>query len=77
MPTTKTSKNELYLMVLPLVHLDTGLTEQTMTLFPDKAFATEFFEDEVDLYVSMFKSRANKYLIGGHVLAYEFYPEPK
>lgn len=71
----KISKNELYLTVLPLVHLDTGLTEQTLTLFPDRSFATEFFEDEVELYVSMFKTRANKYLIGGHVAAYEFHQE--
>lgn len=73
----KTIKNDLYLAVLPLVHLDTGRTEQTLTLFPDKAFATEFFKDEVELYVNMFKSRANKYLVGGHVIAYEFHSETK
>jgi hypothetical protein len=77
MAPSKTSKNELYLAVLPLVHLDTGRTEQTLTLFPDKAFATEFFKDEVELYINMFKSRANKYLVGGHVIAYEFHSEPK
>lgn len=75
MAALKRSKNELYLAVLPLVHLDTGLTEQTLTLFPDKQFATEFFKDEADLYINMFKSRANKYLVGGHVVAYEFHQE--
>jgi len=77
MNSSKTSKNELYLAVLPLVHLDTGRTEQTLTLFPEKAFATEFFKDEVELYITMFKSRANKYLVGGHVKAYEFHAETK
>jgi hypothetical protein len=76
MAVPKKSKNELYLAVLPLVHLDTGLTEQTLTLFPDKSFATEFFKDEVELYINMFKSRAQKYLVGGHVVAYEFHQEP-
>jgi len=75
MAAAKTSKNELYLTVLPLVHLDTGLTEQTLTLFPDRRLATEFFKDEVDLYINMFRSRANKYLVGGHVVAYEFQQE--
>ena len=77
MTPSKTLKNDLYLAVLPLVHLDTGRTEQTLTLFPDKALAAEFFEDEVDLYVNMFKSRANKYLTGGHVISYEFFKEAK
>lgn len=75
MAVLKKSKHELYLAVLPLVHVETGLTEQTLTLFPDKQFATEFFKDEVELYISMFKSRANKYLVGGHVVAYEFHEE--
>jgi len=60
--------NELYLAVLPLIHISTtgpvgfGLTEQTLTLFPDRSFATEFFPDEVDGYVRTFKNRADKYL---------------
>lgn len=65
----------LYLAVLPLVHLyqdNYGLTEQTLTLFPDRKFATEFFEDEVDDYIGIFERRANKYLIGGHVTRYHF-----
>ena len=73
--------NELYLAVLPLVHITTnqvlgyGLTEQVLTLFPDKSFATEFFPDEVDTYILGFESRANKYLTGGHVTGYEFHKE--
>ena len=70
----------LYLAVLPLVHISTytgfGTTEQTLTLFPDRNFATEFFPDEVDSYISMFHKRANDYLTGGHVTGYDFYKEP-
>jgi hypothetical protein len=64
------NNNELYLVVLPLIHLSSGLVEQTLTLMPSRDFATEFFENEVDDYVLMFTSRANKYLTGGHVTAY-------
>jgi hypothetical protein len=64
--------NELYLAVLPLVHISSGLVEETLTLYPDKNFATQFFPDEVDGYITMFKSRAEKYLIGGHVTGYAF-----
>ena len=63
--------NELYLVVLPLVHVSSGLTEQTITLLPDKNFATHFFPDEVDTFISMFISRANRFLIGGHVTSYQ------
>ncbi len=75
-------QNDLYLAVLPLVHITPttqigyGLTEQALTLFPDRNFATEFFEHEVDAYIEIFKQRANKYLIGGHVTSYDFYKEP-
>ena len=51
--------NELYLAVLPLIHMSSGLTEQTLNLFPDRDFATEFFPDEVEAYMSMFQTRAN------------------
>jgi len=74
--------NELYLAVLPLVHvtlnqvLGYGLTEQTLTLFPDKNFATEFFPDDVDNYILIFQARADKYLVGGHVKGYTFTKEP-
>jgi hypothetical protein len=73
--------NSLYLAVLPLVHLSPnqffgyGLTEQTLTLFPDKNFATEFFEDEVDGYIAVFEKRI-PLLTGGHVTGYEFFKEP-
>jgi hypothetical protein len=69
--------NELYLAVLPLVHLSErfGLTEQFLTLFPSRDFATEFFEDEVDAYILTFERRANRYLVGGHVKSYSFEKE--
>lgn len=69
------ASNELFLTVLPIVHLGInqfGLTEQVLTLFPDRGFATEFFPDEVDSYIQTFKARAGKYLTGGHVTSYEF-----
>jgi hypothetical protein len=50
MPTT----NELYLLVLPLVHMSNGLTEQTLTLFPDRNFASHFDGDDVDNFISFF-----------------------
>jgi len=72
--------NELYLSVLPLIHVSVnqfgfGLTEQTLTLFPSKDMATEFFPDEVEAYISAFQNRANKYLTGGHVTGYEVHRE--
>jgi hypothetical protein len=69
--------NDLYLGVLPLIHitpnqmLGFGLTEQTLTVYPDRNFATEFFADEVDNYMEIFISRANKYFVGGHSLSWE------
>jgi hypothetical protein len=74
--------NDLYLTVLPLVHVTPnqvmgyGLTEQTLTLFPDPEFATLFFPDEVDAYIEIFQSRAEKYLSGGHVKGYQFFKLP-
>jgi hypothetical protein len=73
--------NALYLVVLPIIHITPtqftgyGLTEQVLTLLPDKDAATAFFPDEVDTYVEMFKTRANKYLTGGHVTGYECHKE--
>ena len=64
------SSNELFLVVLPLIHLDTGLTEQVLTLVSQRDSATEFFPDEVGTYISFFEGRANKYLTGGHVTGY-------
>ena len=67
--------NELYLAVLPMVHLGAnqyGLTEQVITLFPSEIFATKFFPDEVDDYLNIFERRANQYLTTGHVTSYVF-----
>jgi hypothetical protein len=74
-------ENELYLTVLPLIHitlnqpLGLGLTEQVLTLYPERNFATEFFADEADEYISMFKHR-EKYLVGGHVKGYRYEKVP-
>jgi len=70
--------NELYLAVLPLIHLgrtDFGKTEETLTLFPDIDFATKFFPDEVDGYIATFENRI-KLLTGGHVKDYKISQEP-
>ena len=68
------SSNELYFVVLPLIHLSNGLTEQTLTLLPNRDFATEFFPEEVDGYLAMFTNRI-KYLTGGHVTGYDLHQE--
>jgi hypothetical protein len=67
--------NLLFVAILPIIHLGPtqwGLTEQTITLVPQKEFATEFFSDEVNDYLLIIKNRADKYLTGGHVKRYEF-----
>ena len=61
--------NELYLTVLPLIHLNNGATEQVITLTPERTSASEFFPDEVEIYITFFKNR-EQYLIGGHVKSY-------
>ena len=69
--------NDLYLAVLPLIHLgqsNFGRTEETLTLFPDRNFATEFFPDEVESYLATFKNRI-QYLVGGHSKSYDVFPE--
>ena len=68
--------NELYLVVLPLIHVSSGLTEQALTLLPNRDFATQFSQEEVEGFITMFKSRADKYLTGGHVTGYEIQREP-
>jgi len=81
MQDSEITSNELFLAVLPLIHITAtpytgyGLTEQTLTLFPDRRFATQFFLDEVDNYIIAFESRAQKYLTGGHVTGYELHKE--
>lgn len=69
--------NELYLTVLPLIHFGKGLrlTEQCLTLFPDKRFATEFFQDEVEGYITTFTNYQST-LTGGHVTGYDIQKEP-
>jgi hypothetical protein len=75
------ASNVLYLAILPLIHVSAspvlgfGFTEETLTLVPDKNFATEFFEDEVDGYIVTFKNH-EKYLTGGHVIRFEVNKEP-
>ena len=66
--------NNLYLAVIPIVHLGDhfGLTEQVLTLFPDSNFATLFHPNEVDGYLQTFQNRAEKYLTGGNVVSYRF-----
>jgi hypothetical protein len=66
--------NELFFVVLPLIHLSNGLTEHTLTLLPNRDFATEFFPDEVEGYIAMFTNRL-KYLTGGHVIGYDLESE--
>jgi hypothetical protein len=66
--------NELYLTVLPVIHLNSGATEQILTLTADRQNASEFFPDEVDLYMGFFKQRT-QYLVGGHVKGYSLTPE--
>jgi hypothetical protein len=69
--------NDLYIAVLPLIHLghpSYGLTEQVITLLPDRNLATSFFPDEVESYILMLKNRT-KYLVGGHVTGYTFETE--
>lgn len=71
------ARNELYFVVLPMVHVggqNHGLTEQVLTLMPDKNFATRFFPDELSQYVVTFKNRLGL-LTGGHVQGYEFHVE--
>jgi|HubBroStandDraft_2_1064218.scaffolds.fasta_scaffold304929_2 hypothetical protein len=69
--------NVLYLAVLPIVHISNtpsgfGLTEQVLTLFPDKDLATEFTAGQVDGYMELFKVRSLTYLVGGEITGYEF-----
>jgi hypothetical protein len=67
--------NTLYLSVMPLVHMDNGLTEQTLTLFPDKNFATSFPSADVDSYIMFFRSRAERLLSSGGAINYDFVKE--
>ncbi len=70
-------KNELFFVVLPTVRIggqNHGLTEQVLTLMPERNFATRFFGDEVNQYIQTFRNRL-VLLTGGHVQSYEFHQE--
>jgi hypothetical protein len=69
--------NEFYVTVLPIIHMgktEFGKTEEIITLFPDRNFATEFFPDEVEAYVATFRNRLN-YITGGHVKKWQVFTE--
>jgi hypothetical protein len=60
--------NKLYMAVLPLIHLgrdNFGLTEEVLTLLPNRDLATEFVPADVQGYIDIFNNRADKYLSGG------------
>ena len=63
-----------YLAILPLIHMgrtNFGKTEEALTLFPSREFATEFFPDEVRGYVAAVESSAKKFMRGFHVAGYD------
>jgi hypothetical protein len=73
---------DLYLAVIPLVHISTdtpflrqGMTEQVLTLFPSKDFATEFYPEQVQGYIDLFRSNALSHLVGGRITGYDFVRE--
>ncbi len=70
-------QNELYLAVLPLMHMfdSTQPVEDFLTFFPDKNFATNFFPDEVKGTIVILKKRLQS-LTGGHVIGYDIEQEP-
>lgn len=66
--------NELYLAVLPMIHLAVhqyGFTEEVLTLLPSKDFATRFSPNEVESFIRIFKNRT-EHLTGGSVTSYDF-----
>ncbi len=81
--------NILYLTVLPLILPSvvrnaftarfnvvprSHSVEQVLTLFGDKNLATEFFPDEVQVYIDAFNANVPA-LIGGHVVGYDLFQE--
>jgi hypothetical protein len=68
------STNELYVVVLPMISVDTGKAEEVMTLMGEKSLATEFFPDQVEDYEGVFRKMTSK-LTGGHVKGYEISQE--
>jgi len=75
--TDKITSNELYFVVLPLIHFggqNHGLTEQVLTLMPDRNFASRFFPEELSGYIATFNNRIGL-LTSGHVKGFEIHPE--
>jgi hypothetical protein len=70
------NSNQLYLAALPLIHIGEafGRTEQVLTLFPDRNFATAFYPDDADGFIRTFQNRMASFT-GGHVTGYEFIKE--
>lgn len=72
--------NELYMAILPLIHLTPaaqlgfGLTEETLTLLPNREFATRFHREDVETYITTFRNRI-KYLTGPRVKGYDISTE--
>ena len=72
--------NTLYLAVLPLIRVPSphlgiagvtsGSVQEFLTLVGERNLATEFFPDELPLYLDTFKASV-RYLTGGHVTGYE------
>jgi hypothetical protein len=72
--------NDLYLSVMPLIRVPSrhlgiagvtsGSVQEFLTLVGERNLATEFFPDELALYLDTFKASL-KYLTGGHVTGYE------
>lgn len=66
--------NTLYLAVLPIIHLSSGLTEQVLTLFANREQGTLFLESQLNEFTNFFMSRA-KHLTGDVVISYECFGE--
>jgi hypothetical protein len=62
---------------MPILHRNTFQEpqEQVLTLFPDRTFATEFYPDEVEIYINIFGQMAQS-LTGGHVTHYDVIKQP-
>jgi hypothetical protein len=61
-----------YILVRAGLQKQFGTPEQILTLFPDRNFATEFYPDEVELYINAVQESTSQFLTGGHVTRYEF-----
>jgi len=69
------AQNILYLAALPLLNLGPfPRVEEWFTLYPDRDFATQFFPDELALYLAKFTSLVQQ-LRGGRVHSYDISTE--